>query len=130
MLDNLPNIPAEACDPGHAKLIITALLLLCFYLGKELYDSRKGWKKRIEDKLDIALTDHAKCRETLPERFLSKEDFRAEMAIMTKERREEMAALTKERTEAWAAFNKRFEEFSGRFWTHNHDVNGKVDRQP
>jgi hypothetical protein len=120
---SIPSVPPSIiCDSGHAEIVIIVLIILTsvfvrlWWIGRKENQTRtNAWRERMEEKLDKALDDHTRCRETLPERFVTKEEFRD---------------LLSERNRQWEDFNEKFGKLMDRFWTHCHDEKGKVERMP
>jgi hypothetical protein len=106
------TIPISATNPDHSEIIIWALLAIIAYLSKLTYDATKGWKARVEEKLDEAIHSHHLCQTSLPEKFVTRGEF--EKLLIT-------------RAKEWTEFKDMFREFIDKFWKHNHNHAGKPE---
>lgn len=112
----MTDIPTSAFQPEHASIVIWLLIAIVAYLGKTVYDYSNGWKRRLEEKLDKAMENHVACQNTLPEKYLTKQEFQQIF-------RDHLALRTKE----WGEFRQDFKNFTESFWHHVHDSNGKTE---
>lgn len=70
------NVNDAMCD--HAAIIIPLafgiITVLAVLLYREIITRRRegeDWRHRVEEKLDMALNEHAACQKTLPEKYAS-----------------------------------------------------------
>jgi hypothetical protein len=122
----IPKIPAAACDPGHAELIIIGLVILLIIMARLWWKERQDglskeaqWKERVEEKLDVALSAHIECQKNLPFTYVTKNDF--------KTLNDYLREISNDRTKIWNTFTDKFDVLMDKFGKHRHDENRKVD---